>query len=229
MNPKIQWLRNTMSSLNLQGLIISNPINIKYLTNIDAEGILLLTRKDNIFITDGRYIEHVHSILTLYDEIIVYDINGLSKDDYENFFIFCENVGFEENYVTYAGYKELIRKYKINQYTKADEYEVKSEKIASVKSVVGERKIKTYSKSNQGVQILKLTFIDNDSENTVKEYMNYLKDNGNYIEMNMSESNKRKIANPSKELITVETEIIEGGFILTIEVGPGSIKVNNPE
>ena len=110
-----------------------------------------------------------------------------------------------------------------------DMYKVKSEKIASVKSVVGERKIKTYSKSNQGVQILKLTFIDNDSENTVKEYMNYLKDNGNYIEMNMSESNKRKIANPSKELITVETEIIEGGFILTIEVGPGSIKVNNPE
>ena len=28
--------------------------------------------------------------------------------------MFCENVGFEENYVTYAGYKELIRKYKIN-------------------------------------------------------------------------------------------------------------------
>ena len=47
MNPKIQWLRNTMSSLNLQGLIISNPVNIKYLTNVDAEGTLLLTRKDN--------------------------------------------------------------------------------------------------------------------------------------------------------------------------------------
>lgn len=103
-----------MSSLNLQGLIISNPVNIKYLTNIEAEGILLLTRKENIYITDGRYIEHVHSTLTLYDEIIVNDINSVSKDDYENFFMFCENVGFEENYVTYAGYKELIRKYKIN-------------------------------------------------------------------------------------------------------------------
>ena len=114
MNSKLQWLRNTMSSLDLQGLIISNPVNIKYLTNIDAEGVFLLTRKDNIFITDGRYIEHVHSILTLYDEIIVYDIADVSKDDYENFFMFCENVGFEENYVTYAGYKELIRKYKIN-------------------------------------------------------------------------------------------------------------------
>ncbi|MEI3356295.1 MAG: Xaa-Pro peptidase family protein [Clostridia bacterium] len=114
MNPKLQWLRNTMSSLDLQGLIISNPINIKYLTNIEAEGILLLTRKDNIYITDGRYIEQVHRTLTLYDEIIVYNVNDVSKDDYENFFMFCENVGFEENYVTYAKYKELIRKYKIN-------------------------------------------------------------------------------------------------------------------
>lgn len=114
MNAKLQWLRNKMSSLDLQGLIISNPINIRYLTNIDAEGTLLLTRKENIYITDGRYIEHVHSILTLFDEIIVYDINDVSKDDYENFFLFCENVGFEEYDVSYAKYKEYIRKYKIN-------------------------------------------------------------------------------------------------------------------
>ncbi len=114
MNTKLQWLRNKMSSLNLQGLIISNPINIRYLTNIDAEGVLLLTRKENIYITDGRYIEHVHSILTLFDEIIVYDINDVSKDDYENFFLFCENVGFEEYDVSYAKYKEYIYKYKIH-------------------------------------------------------------------------------------------------------------------
>ena len=54
-----------MSSLNLQGIIISNPINIKYLTNINAEGTLVITPKENIYITDGRYIEYVHSILTL--------------------------------------------------------------------------------------------------------------------------------------------------------------------
>ena len=114
MNPKLQWLRNKMSSLDLQGLIVSNPINIRYLTNIEAEGILLLTRKENIYITDSRYIEHVHTTLTLFDEIIVYDAKDVSRDDYENFFMFCENVGFEENYVTYAKYKEYIRKYKIN-------------------------------------------------------------------------------------------------------------------
>ena len=101
-----------MSSLDMQGIIISNPVNIKYLTNIDAEGTLIINQKENIFITDGRYIEHVHSILTLYDEIIVYNINDVSMDDYENFFMFCENVGFEENYITYAKYKEYIRKFK---------------------------------------------------------------------------------------------------------------------
>ena len=114
MNRKMQWLRNQLLSLDLQGMIVSNPVNIRYLTNIRAEGTLLVTRKENIFITDGRYIEDVHNTLTLFDEIVVYDARGLSQDDYENFFMFCENVGFEENYVTYAGYKELIRKYKIN-------------------------------------------------------------------------------------------------------------------
>ena len=114
MNSKMQWLRNKMSSLDLQGIIISNPVNIKYLTGLEAEGVLLVTRKENIYITDGRYIEYVHSTLTLFDEIIVYDVRNVSKDDYENFFMFCENVGFEEHYVTYAQYKEFMRKYKIN-------------------------------------------------------------------------------------------------------------------
>lgn len=114
MNQKLQWLRNKMSSLNMQGMIITNPINIQYLTGIEAEGTLLLTRKENIYITDGRYIEQVHSILTLFDEIIVYNINDVSADDYENFFLFCENVGFEEYDISYATYKEFVRKYKTN-------------------------------------------------------------------------------------------------------------------
>ena len=71
MNQKMQWLRNQMLSLNLQGMFVTNPVNIRYLTNIQAEGILLVTRKENIFITDGRYIEDVHNTLTLFDEIVV--------------------------------------------------------------------------------------------------------------------------------------------------------------
>lgn len=114
MNSKMQWLRNQLLTSNLQGMIVTNPVNIRYLTNIQAEGLLLVTRKENIFITDGRYIEDVHNTLTLFDEIVVYDARGLSKEDYENFFMFCENVGFEENYVTYAKFKEYMHKYKVN-------------------------------------------------------------------------------------------------------------------
>lgn len=114
MNSKIKWLREKMKMLDLQGMIVSNPVNIRYLTNITAEGILLITRKENIFLTDGRYIEDVRNVLTIDDEIMIHEFNEYSKEEYENFFMFCENVGFEENYVTYSNYKEYMHKYKIN-------------------------------------------------------------------------------------------------------------------
>lgn len=114
MNNNIHWLRDKIKMQNLQGIIISNPINIKYLIGIEAEGTLIIAPKETFFITDGRYIEAVNQTLTIDDEIIVYDMKDLSKDDYENFFMFCENVGFEEEYVTYAKYKDFMHRYKIN-------------------------------------------------------------------------------------------------------------------
>jgi Xaa-Pro aminopeptidase len=119
MNDRILGLRNKMAGLNIQGMIISNPINVKYLTGIEAEGILLITRKENVYITDSRYIEYVSNTITPFDEIVVDDFKNISKDDYENFFLFCENVGFEENFVTYADYKRYMHTYKINNFVEA--------------------------------------------------------------------------------------------------------------
>ena len=73
--------------------------NIKYLTNIDAEGVLLITRKENIFITDGRYIEVANSTVTIDDEIIVCNIILINnvvivKNIPENLFLILSN-GFE--------------------------------------------------------------------------------------------------------------------------------------
>ena len=120
MNEKIETLREKLKILDLQGMIITNPVNIRYLTNIDAEGVLLLTRRENVYITDGRYMEVVNKALTIDDEVIVYDVKELTKEDYENFFTFCENVGFEENYLTYAQYKEYMHKYKINNFEETE-------------------------------------------------------------------------------------------------------------
>ena len=120
MNEKIELLREKLKNLDLQGMIITNPVNIRYLTNINAEGVLLITRKENVYITDGRYMEIVNNALTIDDEIIVYDFKELSKEDYENFFTFCENVGFEESNLTYSGYKEYMHKYKINNFEETE-------------------------------------------------------------------------------------------------------------
>ncbi|MBR1540221.1 MAG: M24 family metallopeptidase [Clostridia bacterium] len=75
---------------------------------------MLLTPKDNIFITDSRYIEAVNSYLTLDQEIAAFDLRGLSKYDYESYFAGCNSVGFEEGYVTYEMYKSYLITYRVD-------------------------------------------------------------------------------------------------------------------
>lgn len=114
MNIRLRWLRDKLNALNIQGMIVSNPVNIKYLTNIEAEGELLITRKENVYLTDSRYIEAVNTALTIEDEVVVHDKRTMIKEDYENFFLFCENVGFEESYVTYENYKTMKQLFKVH-------------------------------------------------------------------------------------------------------------------
>ena len=141
MNDRIQTLRNKMAGQNIQGMIITNPVNIKYLTGISAEGIFLVTRKENIYITDGRYMEYVNNIITPFDEIVIDNVKNISKEEYENFFMFCENVGFEENFITYAKYKEFICKYKINSFVEAESI------ISNIRSIKDNIEIESIKKA----------------------------------------------------------------------------------
>jgi len=135
MNEKLKWLREKLRGINAQGMIVSNPINIRYLTGINAEGVLLITRKENYYLTDSRYIEEVKSTLTIDDEIIVYNFKDLRDDDYENFFLFCENVGFEEGYVTYSEYKKYMHKYKANHLEETEHILEKQRMIKDEKEI----------------------------------------------------------------------------------------------
>ena len=119
MNEKIRLLRERLRNLKLEGMIVTNPVSIKYLTNIENEGTLLITRKENIFLTYTMFLESVKKTVTINDEIIVADFRDISQ--YENFFLFCENVGFEENYVTYKQYYYLKQKYKVNNLSETED------------------------------------------------------------------------------------------------------------
>ncbi len=215
MNPKLQWLRNKMNSLDLQGMIISNPTNIKYLTNIEAEGTLLITRKENIYITDGRYIEEVQSTLTIYDEIIVYDIKDISIDDNENFFMFCENVGFEEHFVTYAKYKEYIRKYKINNLVET-EYMIEKQRM-----IKDEEEIKNIQKAcnitdecfNYLLEYIKPGLTEKQIAKEIEEYYNQKAD-GIAFEIIVASGE-----NTSKPHATPTDKKIEKEDIITIDMG----------
>ena len=113
MNIKLKTFRNRLFA-KFDGMIVTNPVNVKYLTGLPEEGILVVGEKENIFITDSRYIESVNHKLTLDDEIIAYDSRDLSKYDYEGFFMLDENVGFEESYLTYEKYKKYLHTYQVN-------------------------------------------------------------------------------------------------------------------
>ena len=42
MNEKIRLLRERLRSLKMEGMIVTNPVSIKYLTNIEDEGLSLI-------------------------------------------------------------------------------------------------------------------------------------------------------------------------------------------
>lgn len=115
MNQRIKKLREKMKSENTDGFIVYNPIDIFYLTGLNSEGVLLINKYENTFITDSRYIEETKNSITIDDEIIVQNISDLTDEDYLNFFSDCDKVGFEENYVTYSKYKNMILKFRIKE------------------------------------------------------------------------------------------------------------------
>lgn len=50
MNIKIKWLRDKLKSQNIQGMIISNPLNIKYLTRYrSGRNFITNTKRKHIY------------------------------------------------------------------------------------------------------------------------------------------------------------------------------------
>ena len=131
MNEKIITLRKNMEMLGIDGLIVNNPNNIKYLLGVNAEGALLINTKENFFITDARYTETAKNQITLDDEVVIFDVANLTDEENIGFFQDCNKVGFEENYITYANYNNMVRRYRLKE---TDETENIIEKQRMIKN-----------------------------------------------------------------------------------------------
>lgn len=123
----------------------------------------------------------------------------------------------------------IIRTNNLEKYRKADKYNIKGEEIISVKTVLPELNLKKYSHEKGNTETLVLYFEDSNKEESTKKYMDYLFENGNYINMRLDESNKKQIAKSADntdDLVTIETEYTDDGFLLRIIVGPGTVKLD---
>ncbi len=216
MNYKINNIREKMKLLNLQGLIISNPINIRYITGIPVEGTILITDKENVFITDARCIEKVNETFTINDQVIVYDAKDISEADNQNFFQNCENVGFEENYVTYAKYQELIRRYRIKN---IEETEYIIEKQRAVKT---EEEIECIKKAceitdNCFTHLINYIKIGMSEKEIASEIVKYFIENG--AEGEAFNAIVASGKNSSKPHSIPTSKVVENGDTITIDFG----------
>lgn len=82
-------------------MLVTNPINVNYLTNFTGEGFLTVTQEEVILITDSRYTEQGKKQTT---GVTILDRASLNlKEFYSQF----GELGFEEGYVTYEEYKKI--------------------------------------------------------------------------------------------------------------------------
>lgn len=109
-NLRIENLYSKLKQQGLDGLIVSSPANISYLNKIiSRDSYFLVTKKENIYFTDSRYIEEVKR-----------ELKGqvrLKKTNGSVFKIIAEaclklglnSVGFEERNLAYAEYNKIYQ------------------------------------------------------------------------------------------------------------------------
>jgi len=110
----LSQVRKELNNLQLDGLIITNPINRRYISGFTGTaGVVIITENDALFITDFRYVEQAKSEAENYTII---EHKGTLEDELakqiENLRI--KNVGFEQDHVTFSTYKVFEEKFKAN-------------------------------------------------------------------------------------------------------------------
>lgn len=108
MNKRISKLKEKLSNKNIDSCLIFKPENRRYLSKFTGTtGYVLITKKRNIFATDFRYVQQAN------EQCSEFEVKKLTKD-YTIFNLLneleIENLGIEEDFVTYGFVNELKEK-----------------------------------------------------------------------------------------------------------------------
>ena len=100
-------LKNVLSEYDLDGLLITNLTNIRYICGFTGSaGTCLVTQAGQYFITDGRYIEQSKNQVKGFDRFI--DMaSHLSIIEKNNLLSSNSKIGFEGDHVNYTLYDSM--------------------------------------------------------------------------------------------------------------------------
>jgi len=104
---RLQKLRRRFNELEIDGILISQPQNRRYLSGFDGSaGYLLITAKDSILATDFRYLEQAKRQAPDYE---LFPITGDTEDWFPkmSFGVNLKQVGFEAGHLTFSLYRRL--------------------------------------------------------------------------------------------------------------------------
>ena len=108
MNLRIKNIYARIEDAHLDGFIVSLPANISYLTETTSrDAYLLISKKENIYFTDSRYIEEAKQNLSR--TFRLQKINGLVFKNIAqaSLNLKLKRVGFEERYLPFAEFKKI--------------------------------------------------------------------------------------------------------------------------
>ena len=107
-NLRLKNIYAKLDKTNLEGFILSSPSNISYLTHfISRDAYLIISKRENIYLTDSRYTEEVKKSLN--KAFSLKKINGsvfkIIADACNN--LKLKRIGFEERYLPFAEHKKI--------------------------------------------------------------------------------------------------------------------------
>src|SRR5690625_2190296 len=106
---KIVEIRNKFNELNVDSILITNPLNRTYLTGFTGSaGTVLITKEKAYFLTDFRYAKQAEEQISHYEIIIYQSSRDMMKSLLEHIKnTKLEKLGFESDDVSFNYYTQL--------------------------------------------------------------------------------------------------------------------------